>query len=410
MFDKATNWIAMDFFKPITAFPPLGARCTLVAVVSAVLTLFVISKGNAVPTPSVSASETSGNDSHVVVAQKQIVVIFGPFEGGDMLQLERAIIAQLVDLEVKIHFHHVAGLPAEGDKQDELAAALMATYDAAAAFIITPGESEFLRILLAVGDRIDDLSRRVDVSPGMPQDEALATIVRAATITVIERAKSSEPLPDSSALSSTEDGTPKSPASEATDQSRQLELNQSMSRGDGETHRLYLEAGAALGLYTKGAPPWFGMAIGIGWQPIRRWHLHVGYVFFSKVSRRVPEASLTLSRHPVYLGVAHIRPWKRINWGGGASVIIDYVSERIASRRVGVTLAEAGGEVHAALTGYFHLGVRMAPMVSAFLNLGVEIPLSSTRYGISETSGKRVVLELLPAQPAAMLGFRGHFF
>ena len=152
------------------------------------------------------------------------------------------------------------------------------------------------------------------------------------------------------------------------------------------------------------------MAVDLGWQPVRHWYLHIGYIEFSRVTKSAYDITLTLRRHPIQLGAGYYRPVKRFFWGGGVALGIDYVTEQTSSPDSRLTLSPEGFEIHLALSGYLHMGFQIVAPLSLVLSLGAEIPLTSTQYGIDAIEGERTVLELLPVQPVGILGLRGHFF
>jgi hypothetical protein len=301
--------------------------CATIPLLVAAVALLCVPQVAATPEETDDAATTNSNGDDT--SKTRIIIISILSEGAEMDQIERSIVAQLADLSVDITFHHVTALPSETENRDDLARALMEAHRATAAFIIDAENFRPLRVLLETGDRIETTSRMLDVTPGVPLHEALAVIVRSATTTVLEQKKrramtatsTGEADPDKAAA-------PKSPSALERSDSESL-----ISDSVGEVQKLYVEADFALGYYSKGVPPWIGLAAYLGWQPIRYLQLHVGYVFSSKVSKRSRDVTLTLRRHPVHLGAGYLRSGKRFVWGGGASVSIDYVTESISSQK-----------------------------------------------------------------------------
>jgi hypothetical protein len=377
--------------------------CATIPLLVAAAALLCVPQVAATPEETDDAATTNPNGDDT--SKTRIIIISILSEGAEMDQIERSIVAQLADLSVDITFHHVTALPSETENRDDLARALMEAHRATAAFIIDAKNFRPLRVLLETGDRIETTSRMLDVTPGVPLHEALAVIVRSATTTVLEQKKRR-----ATAASAGNAGPKKAAAPKSPSLPKRSDSKSPISDGEGEVQKLYIEADFALGYYSQGVPPWLGMAAYLGWQPIRYLQLYAGYVFFSKVSKRSTDVTLTLRRHPVHIGAGYFRPLKRVVLGGGASVSIDYVTESISSQNEALDLSPEGGEVNTALLCYAHIGIRILSPLSLHLNLGAEIPLNSTEYGIDEGETNRILLELLPVQPVAMLGLRGHFF
>ncbi len=339
---------------------------------------------------------TEPPDPRGEVQRTGIVVISGLGNREDTVSIEHSVLAQLADLNISVYFHNAVDAPPPAELE-ALARDLMQEHSAAAAFIIFgEGSRVVLRTLLHTGDRLESTHRTVDVARGSPLHETLAVIVRAATTALIERGQHSEPV--------------ETPPPPVVKPSRPPDPPLSAPpENDREGKRLYLEVGGAMGFYAKGFLPWFGLSLGVGGQPIRHLNLHIGYTALSEVQIRKYDVRLTLKRHPIRISLGYSDQKNRLLWGSGLALNIDYVTETISSQNVNMDL-RPGSELHLGLTGYFCLGIQLLDSLSFFLNLEAEVPLYSTRYRVATSSGDRVILELLPVQPALITGFRVHFF
>jgi hypothetical protein len=354
----------------------------------AAASLLFVPKGAAAPVEE--ESETS---------KVHIAIISNLSTQADIHPLEQSIVSQLVDFNVDIDFHHLTTLPPASDDRDSLATMLMAEHDMAAAFIIYETESHVgLRILLKTGDRLETTNRTIDVAPGTPFHEAIAVIVRATTITAIKREREKQRTPSPKAAAAL-------PAEAAPQETVAHE-----PRPENKMQRLYIETGGAMGLYSRKTPLWLGLPVGLGWQPIRHLNLHIGYMAFSKIRTSAYDLTLTLERHPIRLGVEYFRPLNRFWWGGGVSIDIDYIKERISTRNARFALAPEEASVHPALICYLLLGIQLFAPLSLVLSVGAEIPLNNTKYHISTLTGEKALLEPFPVQPIVTLGLRFHFF
>lgn len=345
-------------------------------------------------------------------ATTRLVIVCGGFESDDIEPIERTIVSQLEDLNTSVDFHYIDTLPEDSDAQVALAKTHIDNYGATAAFIIYPRDLQVMVRTLLLTDSGMEVSRRtVEVASGAPLHESLGVIVRAAADTLIERA---EQLARESIDRAPRDSTDaaKSPkAPDPPESSSDARQNTATSSGElVDSGRMYFGVGVALGLYAKGAPPWVGMDLSLGWQPIRHWFIHVGYVSLAKVSKRAHDVTLTINRNPIRLGVGYERKLKRFSLGGGVAFGLDYATEKISSGNTSLTLRAEDAEVNLAALASLHGEVELVGPLCFFLNVEMEIPVYSAEYRLEIAGDNPVILRLLPVQPLFRAGFRVYFF
>ena len=345
----------------------------------------------------------SGVDSDIahMPSRLRLIVISGFSDAADIEPLERSISAQLADLTVDVIFRYSKELGLAADGPDRVALPLMRAYDATVAFVIhTTGSRVDLRILRATSKGISATDRPVLVKEGSPRHEALAVIVRATAMAILDQRsatvepkrepkKPSPPLPPASTSESDGD------AADAEPPSRQY---------------MFGDMGGAIGIYSDGASPWGGMMVGIGGYPLRQLYLRIGYVAFSKIKKRAFDIDLVLERHPIHLGIGYFGTFKRLYFGGEISVVLDYVSERISSEDPRYDTETGSGELHVALLGNLQVGVRIRDPFVLYLSAGAEVHVLSRAYGIDAISGEKIVLRPLPVLPVFGMGLRFNFF
>lgn len=329
----------------------------------------------------------------------RIAVAYSRFDPASEESIERSISAQLSGMNVDVIYHRLDDIPTVVDGQMATARELMAADSAIAAFVIYPSSPYVIvRTVFATANGILTDTRTVDTADRTPLHEALGIIVRAATEAVMERptgrlptARTPEPR-SSPKVEESETAAPPPPRSAAL-------------------RRLYFGLGAAVGLYSKGVPPWIGLDLELGLHATRDIYLLFGYAALSKVRKSAYEVDLTLRRNPFRFGLGFSRPLRRVVLGGSVMFEVDYVIETVSTRNTEAILNADSSEVHWAVVGRLHLDVAVAGPLAFFLNVEAEIPLAYTEYLVSlQDEGQTVFLNLLPIQPVLRSGFKVHFF
>ena len=329
---------------------------------------------------------------------KRLVIISAVLSGTDTPSLERAISAQLADLRIEVVFHHSPTLPPDMALRDELAVSLMTQHHAFAAFIIIPNEKRVdIRIVQLGKTGVEAAQRPVDVTQGAPQHEALAIIVRSTAMAILEQRE-----PPSAA-----------PTAETAPPSKlfvRISPNAELRTVVGKRPHLFGEVGGVLGLFAAKTSPWFGMAVGVGAFPIRNLLVHLGFVAFSKVERRAHSLSLTIDRHPIYVGLGYHHSFRRLFWGGGVSMVLDYMTAHTTSGSDRVVADSAVRNLNLVLAGYLQVGARIVGPVSLLVSAGGEIPVRNSKYSLKALNGSRTVISPLFVQPLFKIGLRVDFF
>ncbi len=342
--------------------------------------------------------------------QKKIIIIITHSAENDEIEATKiSISSQLSDVDVEISFHYFDENLLVIEDLDKRAIELMKAQKADAAFIIISVARLALRIVVDKGNSIEVTTRTGDASPGTALRESVSVIIRAAVVALLDELekKSSEVGNESSSIESSSDNNAASVLLPTSAQSRERSKK---TKKANKSKRFFAEAGFAIGYYTKGLPPWIAMETMIGWRPFSQFYLNLGYTAFAEMSNTVRDLTLTIKRHPINVGAGYLRFYNRLVVGGNLDIVIDYATEKLSSKTEDFILNPKSSEVHSGLNVILHIGVQLFAAINLYFKLGVQIPISGNKYGISTVEGELILIEPLPVQPFAVLGLRFYFF
>ena len=336
----------------------------------------------------------------------RIVIIMSEVPPDDHDATESTISAQLADLQVSIDFMNDIRLPADADEQDQIARKVLKVRQAAAAFIIFPEPGQSLRIVFSGEDNTLSTTREVNVSKGMPLQEAFAVIVRSTTISLIAYRESYRGEQKKRTISSESKKNTKSTVTDvAVPSPGSVKPTAIDNRPDG----LFVDIGGAFDIFAGNKDLAPGMAVGAGWRLTRQWQIQMGTVLFLSSSVRLRDTTLTLKRIPMYLGPVYMKKVGHFMAGGGGAMRFDIVREQLSTTNPDAELKAAGVELHFSIYFYLRAGWWLNRFLYFHADLGVAFQLSRNGYGVTIPTGDQVLIDPLPVQPMTLIGLQLHF-
>ena len=298
-----------------------------------------------------------------------------------------AISSQISDLEADLAVTPVDALPTSFDAALATARSHARPSGVTAIFWVIETEDDAALLYLFEGDGARALVRRVEGPGGPARLEALSVIVRMSIAELLRGGRIGVAV-------ETEAAAP-APAP----------VERRAAPTPEEPRRGWLRPGVAyaLAMASEEHPVVQGLDVALGASPLQHLWVLAGYTFFERIESSGADASISVARHPLRLGVRGAERWSALELGLSLSFVADWTTFRL---KTGSDLHPVGGQDDFVwgLLPAIDFGVSFTRWLVVFASFGAEIDLPSLSYAYEKDGARVVLLDTWKAQPRLLVG------
>lgn len=336
--------------------------------------------------------------------QLRFIIISTDAIGKAADSLENTIEAQLSDLNVSTAYRFDGAFSRNAGSLDQIARAAITEQNAHAAFMISPNDRRNLHIVISVDEQFQTVTRKVDVSDGVPWDEAIAVIVRSTALTLLEMMTQRDTA-DETGSSGLNAGSSDIPSVRVSITSGGVSVKE-----DGRRSVFFVHSGLALDFYADKKGPRPGLSIGMGLLFKSALVVQLSGTLFSTVSASEQQTDLTLLRQPVYLSLGYLKMLDRFYLGGNIALGMDIVRARTVTDNEDLSTDIPDVQRYGTVSALFSSGYWVSRFMCLHIDAGVRIPLDRKDYGIVTAEGNVVLVAPRHVQPSIIIGMAIYFY
>jgi hypothetical protein len=325
-----------------------------------------------------------------------VVLLFAAQDEGAANTLLGAVQAQLGDLPVQLSIERSAEFPATLPDQVGVAADVAARLSATTVFWFDVSIPEQIFVYLAErgGSRV--LVRAVDATGEVERLESTAVIVRGLVQAVLEGGTIGIQSPPAS--------PPPQPTPPAPGESPAASPVPEPAMPVPARSWLGLQLAYAVDFFSDQVTVVQGVAAGLLFHVDPNWSLFAAYRVLTDADASGGGVDLSVSRHPMELGVRF--RWPLGDWDLGASFfgVADYLTRETVSRSSGMAVVGNNSAWLGGIGLVLHTSYRIAGSFRVFLDGGIDALVNRVEYVVQTSDGQSVVLRSWYVCPTLLLG------
>jgi hypothetical protein len=302
-----------------------------------------------------------------------------------------AISSQISDLEADLALTPVDVLPTTFDAALATARSHARPSGVTAIFWVVETEDDAALLYLFEGDGARALVRRVEGPGGPARLEALSVIVRMSIAELLRGGRIGVAV--------------EADAAAAAPVPAPAERRAAPAPAPAESRRGWLRPGVAyaLTMSSNEHPIVQGLDLSLCASPLQHLWVLAGYTFLERIESSGADASISVARHPLRLGVRGAERWSALELGLSLSFVADWTTFRL---KTGSDLHPVGGDGDFVwgLLPAIDFGVSFTRWLMVFASFGAEIDLPSLSYAYEKDGARVVLLDTWNAQPHLLVG------